>query len=106
MTIKIAGRPISAEHPPLVIAEMSGNHNQNLERALAIVDAAAKSGAHAIKLQTYTAETMTLKQRGGSFEINDPDSLWSGRNLHDLYKQAYTPGNGMVQSWIEPVSMG
>ncbi len=91
MTIKIAGRPISAEHPPLVIAEMSGNHNQNLERALAIVDAAAKSGAHAIKLQTYTAETMTLKQRGGSFEINDPDSLWSGRNLHDLYKQAYTP---------------
>ena len=56
-----------------------------------IVEAAAKAGAHAIKLQTYTADTMTLSVRGGSFDIADPDSLWSGRNLHDLYKQAYTP---------------
>jgi pseudaminic acid synthase len=91
MTIHIAGRPIGPEHPPFVIAEMSGNHNQSLERALAIVEAAAKAGAHAIKLQTYTADTMTLDVRGGSFEINDPDSLWAGQNLHDLYKQAYTP---------------
>jgi len=91
MTIEIAGRPIGAVHPPFVIAEMSGNHNQSLERALAIVDAAAKAGAHAIKLQTYTADTMTLNVRGGSFEINDPDSLWAGQNLHDLYKKAYTP---------------
>jgi len=91
MTIEIAGRPIGAEHPPFVIAEMSGNHNQSLERALAIVDAAAEAGAHAIKLQTYTADTMTLDVRGGSFEISDPDSLWAGQNLHDLYKQAYTP---------------
>ena len=91
MTINIAGRLIGQNQPPFVIAEMSGNHNQSLDRALAIVDAAAKAGAHAIKLQTYTADTMTLDVRGGSFEINDPDSLWAGQNLHDLYKKAYTP---------------
>jgi pseudaminic acid synthase len=91
MTIHIAGRPIGPEHPPFVIAEMSGNHNQSLGRALAIVEAAAQAGAHAIKLQTYTADTMTLDVRGGNFEISDPNSLWAGQNLHDLYKQAYTP---------------
>ncbi|MFN6338400.1 MAG: pseudaminic acid synthase [Cyanobacteriota bacterium] len=91
MSIEIAGRPIGANHPPLVIAEMSGNHNQSLERALAIVDAAALAGAHAIKLQTYTADTITLDVRGGCFEISDPDSLWSGQSLHDLYNQAHTP---------------
>ena len=89
--IEIAGRPIGAAHPPFVIAEMSGNHNQSLDRALEIVEAAAQAGAHAVKLQTYTADTMTLNVRGGSFYINDPDSLWAGQNLHDLYKQAYTP---------------
>jgi pseudaminic acid synthase len=91
MTIEIAGRPIGTDHLPFVIAEMSGNHNQSQERALAIVEAAAQAGAHAIKLQTYTADTMTLDARGGSFDISDPNSLWDGRNLHDLYKQAYTP---------------
>jgi pseudaminic acid synthase len=91
MTIHIAGRPIGPAHPPFVIAEMSGNHNQSLERALAIVEAAAEAGAHAFKLQTYTADTMTLDVRGGNFEISDVDSLWAGKNLHDLYKQAYTP---------------
>ena len=91
MTIEIAGRSIGIDHPPFVIAEMSGNHNQDLARALEIVEAAAKAGAHAIKLQTYTADTMTLDKRGGSFEINDAQSLWSGKNLHDLYKLAYTP---------------
>jgi N-acetylneuraminate synthase len=70
---------------------MSGNHNQSLERALAIVAAAAQAGAHAIKLQTYTADTMTLDVRAGEFSISDATSLWNGRNLHDLYKQAYTP---------------
>ena len=91
MTIEIAGRPIGTDHPPFVIAEMSGNHNQSLDRALAIVESAAQAGAHAIKLQTYTADTMTLDMRGGSFEISDPDSLWAGQNLHDLYTKAHTP---------------
>jgi pseudaminic acid synthase len=91
MTIHIAGRPIGPEHPPLVIAEMSGNHNQSLDRALAIVDAAAEAGAHAIKLQTYTADTITLNVRGGDFEIRDQGSLWAGQNLHDLYAKAHTP---------------
>lgn len=91
MTISIGGRLIGPDHPPFVIAEMSGNHNQSLDRALEIVEAAAKAGAHAIKLQTYTADTITLNLRGGSFEINDSDSLWAGKNLHDLYQQAHTP---------------
>ena len=98
MTIEIAGRLIGSHHPPFVIAEMSGNHNQSLDRALAIVDAAAHAGANAIKLQTYTADTMTLDVRGGSFEISDPDSLWAGQNLHDLYKKAYTPWD-----WHAPI---
>ena len=98
MTIEIASRLIGADLPPFVIAEMSGNHNQSRDRALAIVDAAAHAGAHAIKLQTYTADTMTLDARGGSFEINDPSSLWSGQNLHDLYKKAYTPWE-----WHQPI---
>lgn len=89
--MKIDGRPIGQHAAPFIIAEMSGNHNQSLERALQIVDAAAEAGAHAIKLQTYTADTMTLEARGGDFEITDKTSLWSGKNLHDLYKIAYTP---------------
>ena len=67
---------------------MSGNHNQSLDRALEIVDAAAEAGAHAIKLQTYTADTMTME---GVFKIEDENSLWKGEELHDLYKKAYTP---------------
>ena len=98
MTIKIGDQSIGPGHPPFIIAEMSGNHNQSLHRALEIVEAAADSGAHAIKLQTYTAETMTLDIKGGSFEINDPRSLWSGQNLYSLYKQAYTPWE-----WHEPI---
>ena len=98
MSISLADRLIGLDHPPLVIAEMSGNHNQSLDRAFAIVDAAAAAGAHALKLQTYTADTITLDVRGGTFEVNDTDSLWSGKNLHDLYKQAYTPWE-----WHEPI---
>ncbi len=98
MALQIAGRSIGIDHPPFVIAEMSGNHNQSLERALSIVDSAANAGAHAIKLQTYTADTITLDVSGGDFQINDPNSLWDGQNLHDLYSQAYTPW-----SWHEPI---
>jgi pseudaminic acid synthase len=78
-------------HPPFIIAEMSGNHNQSLERALAIVEAAAGAGVHALKLQTYTADTMTLDIDEGEFFIHDPNSLWKGTSLYKLYQQAYTP---------------
>jgi pseudaminic acid synthase len=88
MEFKIGNRTIGHNHKPFVIAEMSGNHNQSIDRALAIVDAAAKAGAHAIKLQTYTADTMTMK---GAYTIQDKNSLWNGKELHDLYKLAYTP---------------
>jgi pseudaminic acid synthase len=94
----IGQRLIGPDQPPLVIAEMSGNHNQSLDRALAIVDAAAKAGAHALKLQTYTADTITLNVRGGDFEIRDQGSLWAGQNLHDLYAKAHTPWE-----WHRPI---
>lgn len=89
--VSIAGRQIGRERAPFVIAEMSGNHNQSLDRALQIVDAAAQAGAHAIKLQTYTADTLTLNVAHGDFFISDEASLWKGKSLYDLYKQAYTP---------------
>lgn len=91
MMIKIANRPIGPDHSPFVIAEMSGNHNQSLDRALAIVEAAAASGAHAIKLQTYTADTMTLPVSTGDFFIDDERSLWHGKSLYELYQIASTP---------------
>jgi pseudaminic acid synthase len=82
---------IGTEHEPFVIAEMSGNHNQSLEKALKIIDAAADSGAHAVKLQTYTADTLTINVDHGEFFISDPKSLWKGRSLYDLYQEAHTP---------------
>ncbi len=91
MAIQIGRRLIGKDHEPFVIAEMSGNHNQSLERALEIVDSAAKTGAHALKIQTYTADTMTLNIKHGEFLIEDKNSLWKGRTLYDLYQEAYTP---------------
>lgn len=91
MDINIGGRLIGRSHAPFVIAEMSGNHNQSLERALQLVEAAAQAGAHALKLQTYTADTMTLDIDEGEFHIGDPNSLWKGTSLHKLYQQAHTP---------------
>ncbi|MFC1831311.1 pseudaminic acid synthase [Thermodesulfobacteriota bacterium] len=94
----IAGRKIGQSQKPFIIAEMSGNHNQSIERALEIVEAAAKCGVHALKLQTYTPDTMTLDLDDAEFQINDPDSLWTGSSLYELYKQAHTPWD-----WHKPI---
>jgi N-acetylneuraminate synthase len=94
---KIGHYEIGREAPPFVIAEMSGNHNQSLDRALAIVNAAAKAGAHAIKLQTYTPDTMTIDLREGDFMVKGL-GLWEGTSLYDLYKEAYTPWE-----WHKPI---
>lgn len=79
------------QRKPFIIAEMSGNHNHSLERALQIVDAAAESGADALKLQTYTADTITIDKSDGEFFISDPNNLWKGESLYSLYQKAYTP---------------
>lgn len=89
--IAIGNRSIGTESSPYIIAEMSGNHNQSLDRALEIIEAAAAAGAHAVKIQTYTADTMTLNIEEGEFYINDPGSLWMGRSLYSLYQEAHTP---------------
>ena len=89
--IKLGNISIGHKHKPFVIAEMSGNHNHSIDKALEIIDAAALSGAHAIKLQTYTADTLTIDVSGDDFCIKDKNSLWKDRNLYELYKEAHTP---------------
>jgi pseudaminic acid synthase len=96
--IKIGNREIGRRHLPFVIAEMSGNHNQSLERALEIVEVAAKKGAHALKIQTYTPDTMTLDMDEREFHISDPNSLWLGSSLYKLYGEACTPWE-----WHKPI---
>ncbi len=98
MEIKIANRLIGKGNPPFIIAEMSGNHNRSLVRAMEIVEAAASTGVHALKLQTYTPDTMTLNSDEKEFFIDDPKSIWKGKSLYDLYKEAYTPWE-----WHEPI---
>lgn len=96
--IKIADRFVGQSQAPFVIAEMSGNHNHSLERALEIVEVAAKTGAHALKIQTYTPDTMTLDLDEREFHISDPNSLWAGTSLYKLYGEAYTPWE-----WHKPI---
>ena len=96
--IIIGERIIGLGYSPFIIAEMSGNHNQSLERALEIVEVATKSGAHALKIQTYTPDTMTLDLDEREFHISDPKSLWAGTSLYKLYGEAYTPWE-----WHKPI---
>jgi pseudaminic acid synthase len=98
IVVNIAGRAIGLEQAPFIIAEMSGNHNQSIERALEIVEAAAKAGAHGLKIQTYTPDTMTLDLDEREFHISDPNSLWAGTSLYKLYGEAYTPWE-----WHKPI---
>jgi pseudaminic acid synthase len=96
--ITISGRIIGSGYSPFIIAEMSGNHNQSLERALEIVEATAKTGVHALKIQTYTPDTMTLDLDEREFHISDPNSLWTGNSLYKLYGEAFTPWE-----WHKPI---
>jgi N-acetylneuraminate synthase len=96
--INIAHLSIGLNSRPVVIAEMSGNHNQSLERALEIVEIAAKTGAQCLKIQTYTPDTMTLDLDEREFHIGDPGNLWEGKSLYNLYKEAYTPWE-----WHKPI---
>lgn len=95
---KISDRFIGLNYRPFIIAEMSGNHNQSLERALEIVEAAAKTGAYAMKIQTYTPDTMTLDLDEREFHVSDPKSLWAGTSLYKLYGEAHTPWE-----WHKPI---
>jgi len=96
--VKIGSFIMGPGRAPLIIAEMSGNHNGSLDRALEIVEMAAKAGAHALKLQTYTADTMTIDLSEREFFISDPNSLWNGTSLYQLYQQAHTPWD-----WHKPI---
>jgi N-acetylneuraminate synthase len=89
--IQIGTRKIGLSHPPFIVAELSGNHNRSLDRALLLVELAKKAGAHAVKLQTYTPDTITLDIKEGEFLIEDQESLWKNRNLYDLYREAHLP---------------
>ena len=96
--IRIGKFEVGEGAPPFIIAELSGNHDGSLDKALRIVDAIAESGAHALKLQTYTADTMTIGLTEREFVIENRSSLWFGRSLHSLYEQAHTPWE-----WHEPL---
>ena len=87
--IEIAGRLIGPEHKPYIICELSGNHNGSLDRALDLIDAAAKTGCDAIKIQSYTPDTMTIDCENDDFQIKE--GTWSGYNLYRLYEEAFTP---------------
>lgn len=97
-TIRIGDVPVGREHEPFIIAEMSGNHDGSLDKALEIVRAAAAAGAHAIKLQTYTPDTITIDADTPEFRLSAAHPLWGGRRLYDLYEEAHTPWE-----WHQPI---
>ena len=104
--IKIHNLEIGLLSKPMIIAEMSGNHNQSLEKALEIVEIAASTGAQFLKIQTYTPDTMTLDINEREFFINDSNSLWKGRSLYDLYAEAATPWEWHLPIFEKARSLG
>lgn len=96
--IEINGIQIGKGLKPMIVAEMSGNHNQSLDKALKIVEEVAKTGAHALKIQTYTADTLTISKKDGDFFLGDKNSLWYGMSMYELYQQAHTPWE-----WHKPI---
>ncbi|MFJ4107274.1 pseudaminic acid synthase [Oerskovia enterophila] len=90
-TVSIDQHLVGEDHRPFVVAEMSGNHNGDLGRALAIVDMIAESGAQSVKLQTYRADTITIDADGPAFRVSEGHELWGGKNLYQLYEEAHTP---------------
>jgi len=90
-TVLLGDREIGDSAPPFLVAELSGNHNQSLERAISIINSAAKTGADALKIQTYTPDTLTIDCDKEDFQLNDPESLWHGTSMYSLYQEAHTP---------------
>jgi len=97
-SLTIGSTPVGPDAPPFIIAEMSGNHDGSLEKALEIVRMAAKAGAHAIKLQTYTADTITIDVDKPEFRLSEDHELWGSRRLYELYEEAHTPWE-----WHRPI---
>lgn len=106
LSFKIGNKDVGTNHKPFIIAEMSGNHNGDIKRALNLVEAAANAGADALKLQTYTADTITINHRGGLFDIYDENSLWFGKNLYELYQEAHTPWEWHKEIFDYATSLG
>jgi pseudaminic acid synthase len=103
-TIRIGNRIIGQGHPPYIVAEMSGNHNGQIERAFRIIDAAKQAGVDALKIQTYRADTITINHTAEEFSVQG--GLWAGRNLYDLYKEAHTPWEWHEQLFYYAKSVG
>jgi N-acetylneuraminate synthase len=102
--VAIAGRPIGPGHPPYIVAEMSGNHNGEIARALKLIDAAKAAGADAVKLQTYTADTITIDHDSPEFRVHG--GLWDGRRLYELYQEAHTPWDWHRELFAHARSIG